>query len=176
MKVYLAGPIGGLTYEESVGWREDAAEELRLVGIGSFNPMRFKGFLAGKGVIAPRADNLPESVWTKAKALTARDLGDIRRSDMVLAYMPPMDRERTGTILEIGYAYPKTPCVLVTTDMEFANHPMVSEMVMATVPTIEEGIQIVKEYLLDEEDPANSFDVLNDDLGSYARDSYSDER
>lgn len=152
MYVYLAGPIGGLTYAESTEWRENAAANFAEVGIKSFNPMRFKSFLAGESIISARADDLPENVWTKAKALTTRDLGDVRRSDIVLAYMPKMDRERTGTILEIGYANrDATPCVLVTTDEEFANHPMVQEMVMATVPTIEEGIQIVKEYLLDED-------------------------
>jgi len=171
MNVYLAGPIGGLTYEEAVGWREDAAEELKSVGIRSFNPMRFKDFLAKEVFIAANAVDLPANAWTKPKALTTRDLGDIRRSDIVLAYMPPMDRERTGTILEIGYAFrDNTPTVLVTTDPNFGGHPMVQEMVFAIVDTLEEGLQIVKEYLLYEnEDSAYSdFESLSNDVSNYS--------
>ena len=37
--VYLAGPITGLTYEECVGWRERAKEELAKAGITAYSPM-----------------------------------------------------------------------------------------------------------------------------------------
>jgi nucleoside 2-deoxyribosyltransferase len=63
-----------------------------------------------------------------AHAITAKNLLDVKRCDIVLAYMP---RVSIGTLQEIGWAVGMgKPVVLLTNLDEMLNHPIL----MATVP------------------------------------------
>jgi len=42
-KVYLAGPIKGLTYTGATDWRDEAKDALYDIGIAGYSPMRAKG-------------------------------------------------------------------------------------------------------------------------------------
>ncbi|MHA4893061.1 hypothetical protein, partial [Enterococcus faecium] len=44
-KVYLAGPIGGLTVNEATDWRHRATYMLAKHGLDAYSPMRSKNFI-----------------------------------------------------------------------------------------------------------------------------------
>lgn len=99
MKIYLAGPITGLTYQEATGWRKQVAEALpddwKIL-----DPMRGKSHLRGVGALAANFDSGMDAV--------SRDLSDIRSADVVLAHFaasPTAPTVSLGTSCEIGYAY-----------------------------------------------------------------------
>ena len=99
MKIYLAGPITGLTYKEATGWRKQVREALpddwKIL-----DPMRGKSHLRGVGALAANFDSGMDAV--------SRDLSDIRDADVVLAHFAASVTPTTvslGTSCEIGYAY-----------------------------------------------------------------------
>ena len=81
MKVYLAGPISGLTYEQSaLGWREQIKELLPEFDL--FSPMRAKDFLATEGVLQGAYEGTPMS---STNGILGRDRNDVRTCDLMIA-------------------------------------------------------------------------------------------
>ncbi len=146
-RVYLAGQIAGLTYDGADDWRQVAATLLTPNGIRVFSPLRGKEFLRGAGVLEGPVDAHPLST---AHGLTARDREDVRRADAVLMYLPNSERVSIGTMIEIGWADAwRVPVVLVTDPNSlYAVHPMVAECVSYTVPTLEQGVALIRSLLL----------------------------
>lgn len=103
--VYLAGPISGLTYEESSGWRNNASFWLNKIGVKTLNPLlpsdinfvndETGKFCDGKGL----AEEISSSFFN-------RDILWVHQSDVVLAdfTLIPENGVSGGTIYELGYA------------------------------------------------------------------------
>ncbi|RLG68461.1 MAG: hypothetical protein DRO11_09110, partial [Methanobacteriota archaeon] len=49
MKVYLAGPVTGLSYEGCTEWRDIVKKRLEAAGYKCYSPLRGKEFLAKEG-------------------------------------------------------------------------------------------------------------------------------
>jgi len=84
MKVYLAGPITGLTFEEGQDWRVEAQKMLSPLGIYGYSPLRGKEYLKKEGVLV---GSYEESPLSTAKGLTSRDRYDVMSCDAVLMYL-----------------------------------------------------------------------------------------
>ena len=114
-KVYLAGPISGLTYgEAALGWREAAKEFLdnKYEDIKSASPMRGKSFLSDRVKITSQAyDDNPIST---TQAVLGRDRNDVKTSDVVLMNLLGAKTTSIGTMVELGWADAyRVPVVLV---------------------------------------------------------------
>lgn len=145
--VYLAGPIKGCTHDEAVEWRDWVKVRL-LPGIVGVSPMRHKDFLKDRGIITGSYEEDPLS---SRKGISARDQFDVRKVDMILAYMPLVangGKVSVGTLMELGIAKGiGTPTVVVSDHPDVVEHPLVHEWCSWVLPTLELGLKVVNGVL-----------------------------
>lgn len=150
--VYLAGPITGLTFDDSVEWRDYAKQDLDDAGIDAFSPLRVKGYLRAFGELDAGTDNSKYAgvhPLSNAAGIMARDRNDVRSRDMVLANFIGAERISVGTCIEIGWADAwRKPIVAVMEEDNIHRHAMLNQACGFIVPTIEDAIEIVKAVLL----------------------------
>ena len=102
-KVYLAGPIKGLSYDEATDWRVEARAELSLQGMNGFSPMRAKHFL--KDSLSISTDpTFYDNVIANPTAIVTRDRYDVMSCDMMLINEQGASSVSLGTAVEIGWA------------------------------------------------------------------------
>lgn len=109
-KVYLAGPIAGLTHAEATySWRQDVASQLEWSGDGHaircFSPMRAKKFLGEMTpdrIIGKQAYH--EHPVSSGNAITGRDRNDVKTSDLVFMNVLGAKAVSIGTTVELGWA------------------------------------------------------------------------
>lgn len=142
--VYAAGPIHGLTYFESVDWRE------RLQGllgdhIVVASPMRDKGHLQHLPHMPLSHDhplNTPRGIMT-------RDHHDVQTCDAVLAYLLGARKPSLGTTMELAwaYAYRKPVVAVIEPAGNCHEHPMIVESFGFRASTLEEGARLLLSIL-----------------------------
>jgi nucleoside 2-deoxyribosyltransferase len=152
-KVYLAGPIRGLNYDDATKWREQATESLRSVGIDAMSPMRGKRYLKGVSDAggAKIADAYAEYPLSTMKAIVTRDRHDCMKNDMVIMYLKGAQTVSIGSVLEIAWADAARVPVVLVMEKDKSNlheHGMVREMCGFHVETLEEALEVVKAVLL----------------------------
>lgn len=142
MKVYLAGPISGQSYEGCTDWRTYATTSLAARGIESIDPMRGKGYLAAQREVIK--DCYSQFALSSAHAITTRDRWDCTRCDIVLANFTDATKVSIGTCIEIGWADScRKPIVVVMTEDNPHWHGMIRDCAFIVVPTLDEAIQII---------------------------------
>jgi nucleoside 2-deoxyribosyltransferase len=146
MKIYLAGPISGLTFEEGSDWREQAKIRLAQNGLKGFSPLRAKQYLTGQGVLTGSYEQYPLST---AKGITTRDRYDVMSSDAVLFYLKGAKTISIGTCIELGWADAfRKPAVVVMDKNDIHQHPMVTETTGYIVTSLEDAILLLERILL----------------------------
>ena len=80
IKVYLAGPIRGLSYDDAVDWRDYVMDQL-LPQITAYSPMRGKELLCNSTKLSNENLFTDNPVFT-AKGIVRRDFYDIRSCDL----------------------------------------------------------------------------------------------
>lgn len=145
-KVYLSGPITGLTYKEArFGWRQQFADQL-APGITVLSPMRHEGHLAEiKGKLAKE---YPEHLFSHPKMIVSKDLLDIDMSDIVVANFLGAKKPSIGTVSEMGYAYAKGKTIITIMEKgSIHDHPFVTELSSAVVNNMDDALAIVNSLL-----------------------------
>ncbi len=146
-RVYLAGPITGLDYNQSVNWRDYAIAELGKVGVLGVSPMRAKDGLRRENKISDSYENFPLS---SQKGIVARDRFDVGfNCDILLANLLGAEKVSIGTIIEYGWAdaFRKPIITIIEKQGNPHNHSMIRELSGFTVDTLEEGLSIAKAIL-----------------------------
>ncbi len=140
--VYLAGPVRGLGYEDTVSWRQDAVKFL-APEITCISPMRGKDSLKGK--------TINEDTWEKDnpifthKGIVRRDFFDVSRCDLVLVNFLDAQEHSTGTLVEIGYATALDKPIIIAMEADNRHvHPFVTENAMYVVDTLEKALILTK--------------------------------
>jgi len=142
---YLAGPITGLSYGDATDWRDYARTKLHP-SIAGMSPLRAKTYLSHIGSIK---DTYEEIALSSGKGITARDLNDCRRADMVIANFAGAEAVSIGTIMELAWARAfDVPCVAVMEEGNLHWHAMVRESVGFIVSTLDEALHIVNAVLI----------------------------
>ena len=142
IKIYLVGPITGLSYGEAIDWREYAIKELADNNLKGVNPMRCKEYLMQEKIIA---DAYTEKVMSCAKGITVRDRWDCHRCDAILANFLGATKVSIGSILELAWADAAgKPIILVMEPDNVHQHAMVNEIAGFVVHTLDEGLEVVK--------------------------------
>jgi nucleoside 2-deoxyribosyltransferase len=150
--VYLAGPITGLTFDGAQDWRSEASKALDSDKIETLTPLRGKAHLRKDGVLhnGVKPYSQPENPITSSKGITRRDMNDTTRSSAVLANLSKTDKVSIGTVMELAWAYKEQiPLVVVMEKENVHQHAMVLECATYIVPTLAEGIGLVKFLLND---------------------------
>lgn len=130
LKVYLAGPMSGLTLEEAEGWREHAARvlhdlaEVSMAGpapawaegarsvhrkFACFSPLRGKEFLRDAGAMTSAG---PAQAGGD-QGIFRRDRWDVERADVVLAYLAGAKAVSIGAMFELAWAWAAGKFVVV---------------------------------------------------------------
>ena len=111
-KLYLAGPISGLSYEDAAkGWRKEFEDKLLTIdewsNIECASPMRGKEFLAHMERLghAPAEMDGYQNPMASSHGIATRDSFDVRTSAAMVAYLLEATAVSVGTVLEIGMAF-----------------------------------------------------------------------
>lgn len=145
IKIYLAGPITGLSYDDANDWRDYVTG--KLSGIAEcISPMRAKGFLKSVGNLGK--SGYEANPLSSQKGITTRDRWDVSRCDAVFMFLGDSESVSIGTMIEAGWAdaYRKPVILVIGKDFESTpyNHCMLKELSGYIVCGLDEGIQIVE--------------------------------
>lgn len=144
-KVYLAGPITGMSYDNAVDWRDVVKQKLdnRIAG---YSPLRAKHYLSQSDMIKQTYEDIALS---SAKGITARDFNDCRTADMLLVNLLEADVVSIGTVMEIAWAKAfNVPTVVAMQNDNIHQHAMIRESVGFIVDTLDEAAHVVNAVLL----------------------------
>ena len=143
--VYLAGPI--TTDDKHISWRKDVENRLRAYDIRAISPIRDKDPSDWTNDGYEGKSHLPYANG----GYVARDLFDIKRSDIILINMLDVpDRQSIGSWFEFGYAYAcDIPTVIVADDPMINKHPFVYKTATKLVKSIDEAIEYIVFFLHD---------------------------
>lgn len=154
MKIYLAGPIRGLTYEETTDWREDLRNELTPEdGFELLSPMRGKEYLKGIGPLVGQGADGGRSAngayeafpMSTSQGLFRRDIYDVAHCDAVLAYLAGAQAVSIGTVMEIQRAYDLGKYIVtVCEDGNIHDHAFVRQASSIFVPTLAYACHVLK--------------------------------
>lgn len=149
-KVYLAGPITGLTYAEARQWRKEFSYDLPE-SIKCYCPLRGKNYLSSKRTLtAVATSNKPLST---SKGILSRDHFDVMTCDVLVVNFIGATRVSIGTVAEIAWAYnAKKPIVLIMDKDNIHDHDFINEMADFTVQSLNEAKELVKTILLNDDD------------------------
>jgi len=155
--VYLAGPIGGLTWDEATQWREHASNLLNNDDIKCLSPLR--DFDDGRSlrsshhvVDGGRLTNEGKDTALPFIDLFRRDYQDARSADFILFNFLGAKKQSVGTVCELAWAYAWVTPLVVVIDNENINHnPFLAPMMTALgtrpiVETLQEGINVVRRH------------------------------
>lgn len=99
-RVYLCGPMSGLTLEQARAWRQRAGDYLEQFNIEVLDPCRQvmddKFIMDNFGVAG--------NPMLSGKALVTKDRMDVRRSDLILANLKGATKPGIGSVMEIAWA------------------------------------------------------------------------
>jgi nucleoside 2-deoxyribosyltransferase len=143
--IYLAGPITGYSYEQTVGWRNDVTKALGDDFL-CFSPMRHKEHLQNETSIKDTHD---EHIMSTQRSIFGRDMYDVQRSDALFVNLLGATRVSIGTIMELTLAwYLRHPVIICMEDDNVNQHAMVRESTPWVVRSVEEGISVLKTLYL----------------------------
>lgn len=147
-RVYLAGPIGHLTYDKATEWRREAQRLLALHSISAYSPLRAKEFLDTAEAIPSKA-NVSEHPLGTSKGIMTRDFNDCVSADALLVCFLGVSKPSLGTAMELAWAYDRHIPVVVVTEKDNPNidHPMMYEAAKFVVPTLAQGIELIRSIL-----------------------------
>lgn len=144
-KIYLAGPIDGLHFNEAVSWRNSVKTQLEPE-IDCFSPLRDKEFLA-------QAKKIEQSYWhplASDRGIMSRDHNDCMKVDLIFCNLLGSLKISIGTVMEIAWAFAyRKPLVLAIEDHEnLHDHPMIREAINFRVNNLETAVTITRSILL----------------------------
>lgn len=148
-KVYLAGPIRGLTYDAAEGWRAELRKEFYGRGIDAYSPLRGKDSLRNLGPLHGEYPN--NGPMATGRGIAARDGWDVMTCDLMIVNAAGVAEVSGGTAWELGIAWAlRKPVILITSD---DNNPYLKRFPMADsinfrVQTLTEAVQVAEAVLL----------------------------
>lgn len=157
-RVYLAGPITGLTYDQTIDWRGQVATMLwpRIVAV---SPMRGKAYLRDLAVIRDATDRAiggtskdlydMGNVMSSPLGITGRDRNDVMNADAVLMNLLGSKKVSIGTMIEAGWSDAfRKPLVVVREKENIHAHGMLDSVALYTVEDLDEAVHLVNMLLL----------------------------
>ena len=155
-KVYLSGPITGLTYDGArYGWRGKFARmvnELANNGGENFitflSPMRHEGHLAEMRNTPILPNTLPTHLFSHPKMIVTKDFLDIDESTIMVVNLSGAKAVSQGTLIEMGYARHAGKTIVTIRDKDnLHNSPFIEVISNVLVDTLDEAAAIVASLL-----------------------------
>jgi nucleoside 2-deoxyribosyltransferase len=140
--VYLAGPILHCNKDEANDWRASVSAILGKEGIVGISPLRCEP-LVGDRYEVQYADER----FGTARAIGSKNFFDVRKCDLILAYLPlpPAGRHQSwGTIVELAWAHAmQKPAILVSNDPAVQEHPVINACAGWTLTNLADGVDTI---------------------------------
>lgn len=143
-KIYLAGPITGLNWQQTENWRDYFKSRLADVAphVRGFSPLREKGFLQGEEQIK---DNYSDKLLSSQRAIMSRDFFDCQTADAIVANLTGAPKVSIGTVMEIAWGYQRRiPVVIIAEPGNIHEHSMLREAANWWVTDIEDALTVVE--------------------------------
>lgn len=102
MKIYLAHPISGLSYEDVMGYYRAASSALRKAGYEVLCPMQGKDYLRTETAL--RAEGYQNPISTN-QAIVRRDHWMVEQADLVYVNLAGSSKVSIGSLFELAWAY-----------------------------------------------------------------------
>lgn len=145
-KVYLAGPIMGISYQESTDWRQRATNSLSIYNIDGFSPMRGKAYLSQEDKLL---DSYTDHTMSSINGINIRDYNDVKTADAILVNLLGAKIVSIGTVMEIAWARVwNIPTVLIMEDFNNIHEHGMLTYNCIRVNSLIEGIRCIKQLLL----------------------------
>lgn len=140
-KIYLAGPISGLTYDGAQSWRDYFVSQFDPKEVNVASPLRGKDYLKMRG---PLEGSYAEFPLSSDMGITTRDRYDCMGSDLVIFNMLGAERISIGTMIELGWAdAARNPGILIMEkEGNTHDHPMVRQTAQFRVDNLKDAISI----------------------------------
>lgn len=144
MKVYLAGPIAGLSWEAATAWRIRAKKQLNANGIEAYSPLRGREFEALKGTRRIQsAHNAPHGILRTSRGVTTSDRFTLAWCDLVVLNLLYTSKVSIGSMVEIGWADAnRIPLVVAMVEGNIHDHPFVRECAGYIVEDVDDAIDV----------------------------------
>lgn len=149
-RVYLAGPITGLSYAGCTDWRLHAKAELHKAAIVGLSPMRGKEYLSHLESISGTGEEYAHlGVLSTSRGVMTRDRYDATRCDVLLVNLLGAKAVSIGTVMEIAWAdLSRIPIVCAIEEKGNPHeHMMVAEALGYRVPTLDDALHVVRAIL-----------------------------
>ena len=149
-KIYLAGPIAGLLFEDCIRWRNKVKKDLKKHGITGISPLDPESVRLKKETRPMNALGYPKDPLSCAKGITAKDRWYCTQADMLLVNFLGAKQVSLGTVIEIGWADAhRIPIIMV---MEPTGNPhdhaMINECAGFRVNSLEEALTLIKSMMV----------------------------
>jgi nucleoside 2-deoxyribosyltransferase len=152
-KVYLAGPISGLTFAGAQEWRNEFTRRVDS-RIKAYSPLRGKDYLADLGILEQSYATFPLST---DQGLTTRDRYDCMGADLVVFYLLGAQRISVGTMIEMGWcdAARKPAVLVIEKEGNPHDHPMVRQTVPFRVDNLDDALKVTEIILLNKREASS---------------------
>lgn len=115
MKIYLAHPISGLSYEDVMRYYHAASIALRKAGYAVLCPMQGKDYLRTETVL--RAEGYKNPISTN-QAIVRRDHWMVEQADIVYVNLAGSTQISIGSLFELAWAYHLRKHVVLAMDQQ----------------------------------------------------------
>jgi len=149
-KIYLAGPITGLTFGGATEWREEVMRRvtMEVLPFDCFSPLRGKAYLKQERGAIKDVERLDSLLSSSAKILF-RDSHDVRTADAMLVNLLGADKVSIGTVMEIAWAYEhRVPTILMMEAGNIHDHRMIVAACPYIAPNVDTAMFMLKQILL----------------------------
>ncbi len=139
-RVYLAGKMAGLTWDEAIGWRLELSAIIQD-HLEVLSPMR--GKTKENWVVG---GPYPEHLLYGTDVIITQDVNDVKRADAIAVRFKMGEETSIGTLLEVGRAMGEKPVVMIIDprDAKLRSHPFLASFPMgAIVPTISSAADLL---------------------------------
>lgn len=138
-QIYLAGKMGGLTYEEYTGWRKDCR---KLITSNFFSEGTYDVHVLDPSIVY----NFENPTHKTEKEIMRYELREVKKSAVVLVNLDGIDTS-TGTIMEVLHAFENDVPVIGVGNTDIV-HPWIVECLDRVEETFKEAIDYIWKYYM----------------------------
>jgi nucleoside 2-deoxyribosyltransferase len=143
MKIYLARPISGQSYEAVVNYYTETAKKLIIAGYDVLCPMTGKSYMRNE--IEFKAHDYDNKPMSTNHAIIERDRWMVSSADIVYANLLDSKYASIGTCMELAWAHDKGKHTIVVMDKENVHqHAFVIEAADIVYETHKEAMEYLE--------------------------------
>lgn len=150
MRIYLSGPMSGLTVETAMSWVTEARDRLTKVGYSCHSPIELEtGHLPLDEVIAPDSSREGHPL-ERREVFFHFDHNEVKKADIIYVNVTPLedDQYSLGTDWEMawGYEFDKMLVLVARMEQAYLKHPFIKACGAIIFNEQEEALVFLETY------------------------------